>query len=159
MRRWTVEELLGRAHPEPNTGCWLWMGAISRRTGYGNVRVRSGSGGTRGAHRVMYEAAVGPIPEGHVVMHRCDNPPCVNPQHLSVGTVRENNADKVAKGRARQAGSQNTQTALQDADVIEMRRRRAAGETLSRIAAAYGMSVQGVCHITTGRNWRHVPCP
>jgi hypothetical protein len=80
--------------------CWLWMAARDR-DGYGKFAI--GLGGhdqihTR-AHRFAYEAFVEPVPEGMVVCHRCDNPPCVRPDHLFVGTPLDNNNDKVAKGR------------------------------------------------------------
>ena len=80
--------------------CWLWT-AGTDRDGYGKFAI--GHGGqnqthTR-AHRFAYETFVGPIPDGHVVMHTCDTPPCVNPAHLMTGTPLDNNDDKVAKGR------------------------------------------------------------
>src|SRR4051794_23315069 len=80
--------------------CWLWT-AGKDQDGYGKLAI--GHGGrqqthTR-AHRFAYETFVGPIPDGYVVCHRCDNPPCCNPAHLFVGTPDENNDDKLAKGR------------------------------------------------------------
>lgn len=79
--------------PEPNTGCWLWMGP-HRVDGYGVF-----GGMTKLAHRLSYEAFVGPIRFGGVVMHMCDNPTCVNPAHLRVGTQKDNVHDMIAKGR------------------------------------------------------------
>lgn len=75
----------------PN-GCWEWHGARNDR-GYGTVtkNVR--------AHRYAYELLGGPIPEGMCVCHTCDNPPCINPAHLFLGTIGENNRDRHAKGR------------------------------------------------------------
>jgi hypothetical protein len=75
--------------------CWEWIGPRTDR-GYGHLVINKKN---KRAHRVAYELAVGPIPAGLVVMHRCDNPPCCNPAHLSVGTVAENNADAARKGR------------------------------------------------------------
>lgn len=84
-------------------GCWLWTGRISP-TGYGLFDwYRSVRSHPRLAHRMMYTLSVGPIPEGLCVLHRCDNPPCVNPAHLFIGTQQDNMADKVAKGRHRKA--------------------------------------------------------
>lgn len=76
-------------------GCWVWLGAKDR-DGYGRVMV---DGRTMGAHRIAYEESHGPVPDGLVVMHSCDNPSCVNPDHLRVGTQAENIQDRDAKGR------------------------------------------------------------
>lgn len=81
--------------PEATTGCWLWLGKVDR-SGYGEVSVGSH---LRRAHRVSYEAFAGPIPAGKMVLHRCDQPSCVNPDHLYVGTAKENMRDCVDRGR------------------------------------------------------------
>lgn len=80
-------------------GCWLWAGA-SGGGGYGHIRV---GGKVRGAHRVSYELYLGAIPKGMHVMHRCDNPLCVNPEHLQLGTHQDNMADMYTKGRRKAA--------------------------------------------------------
>lgn len=81
---------------EKTDGCWLWT-ANTRPNGYGLF-------GSVGAHRVAYELCVGPIPSGMYVCHRCDNPACVRPDHLFVGTQLDNMRDMVTKGRGRQPG-------------------------------------------------------
>jgi hypothetical protein len=75
--------------------CWIWRGATANK-GYGSFRHKDKS---RGAHAVAYELTYGPIPKGMCVMHSCDNPPCVNPAHLSLGTKADNTADMMKKGR------------------------------------------------------------
>jgi hypothetical protein len=80
---------------EKGEGCWLWTGAIGTK-GYGRVQYR---GQLWTASRAVYNEFVGPIPAGMWVLHRCDNPPCVNPAHLFLGTHTDNVRDAVAKGR------------------------------------------------------------
>ena len=81
--------------PEPNSGCWLWLGSLNRPNGYGMF----GQYPRRGAHRVAFGLYKHPIPKGAHVLHRCDMPCCVNPDHLFLGSVLDNAADKIAKGR------------------------------------------------------------
>lgn len=79
------ERILDKIQPEPNTGCWLWMGALT--FGYGRFWV---NGRNARAHRISYEAFVGPIPDGLVIDHTCRQKSCVNPEHLEVVTHKEN---------------------------------------------------------------------
>jgi hypothetical protein len=81
--------------PEPNTGCWLWLGHM-HRGGYGQL---TRNNRTLKAHRVAYEDAHGLIPDGALVCHHCDTPLCVNPEHLYVGTWQSNMDDRVKRGR------------------------------------------------------------
>lgn len=95
----SLPSLEGRYIPEPNSGCWLWTGAATA-AGYGVV-----SKGPRGrqktylTHRVAFESVNGAIPAGLFVCHRCDVPSCVNPDHLFLGTARDNTRDMLRKGR------------------------------------------------------------
>lgn len=84
---------------QKSDGCWIWAGALSS-TGYGVIGVQHPVKRNLYAHRVSYELHIGPVPDGYFVCHRCDNPRCVRPDHLFVGTHRDNMADMVAKGRS-----------------------------------------------------------
>lgn len=133
--------------------CWLWMGSRDGG-GYGLI----GSGGENGrllkAHRVAWEIVNGPIPEDMVVMHKCDTPSCVRPDHLQLGTVAENNADRKSKGRnASTAGERHPLTKLTNADVRNIRERLSRNETQTRIAKDYSISQSAVSAIKTGITW------
>ena len=131
--------------------CWGWKGRTNIK-GYGFFRL---GGKKRFAHRASYELHHGPIPAGAVVMHRCDNPPCTNPRHLSVGSPADNNADKHKKGR-HAFGTRNGKTHLTDEIVLEIRRQYASGKRKAEIARAFGLSWNGVDSIVSGRTWGHL---
>lgn len=92
----------GPIHPyRPELGpCWPWLGATND-AGYGQIRV---SEGVFYVHRVLWEDRFGPIPDGKLILHSCDNPPCGNPDHTFPGTHHDNTQDMVAKGRAQTGG-------------------------------------------------------
>lgn len=135
--------IIDRCIPIPEVGCWLWLYAIGP-TGYGHCG--TDREGTRKAHRVSYEVFKGPIPAGKLVQHSCDNPWCVNPDHLSVGTHATNNWDKQAKGRAAKK--------LTADDVARIRE---SEEPLTLLAARFGVGVSMIKKIRCGDNWVHVP--
>lgn len=89
------DRLLSQSIPEPNTGCWLWLGKLDRK-GYAKVW-RDGKEVV--ASRASYETFNGPLPDGANALHACDNPPCINPAHLFPGSNMDNIADRMRKGR------------------------------------------------------------
>lgn len=97
------ERIESKSAPIPESGCWLWQGYTSGKEGYGRIIV---NGASLRAHRVSYEAFIGPIPEGMLICHKCDTPLCVNPNHLFIGSNQDNQRDASAKGRS--AGQQKT---------------------------------------------------
>lgn len=104
---------------------------------------------------MSYELHHGDIKDGLYVCHRCDNPVCVNPEHLFLGTSAENSADRDAKGRhITHRGSDNVSAKLTEEDVIAIRASDGKGIVL---AAYYGVSPSRISEIRTGKKWRHVP--
>jgi hypothetical protein len=104
------------------------------------------------AHRFAWLASRGDIPAGMEVCHRCDVTRCVNPDHLFLGTQRDNHLDSVRKGRKRAWGRQR----LNAGQVTEIRERIAAGERHVAIAADYGIARNTVSQIATGKVWAHL---
>jgi hypothetical protein len=131
-------------------GCHLWTAHRDDKGGYGIFWL---NGKMRRANRVAWELANGrPVPEGMYVCHRCDNPPCVNPAHLFLGEPTINARDRVTKGRSA-AGERAGRAKLTAADVHAMRSRRAAGEQVKTIAAAYGVNDGHASRLIRGLNW------
>jgi len=133
--------------------CWLWTAARARG-GYGTFDV---DGKTRYAHRVSWELANGPIPEGDghngtCVLHRCDVPLCCNPAHLFLGSHSENMADMKAKDRGNH-GESNGRSKLTEAQVVEI---RASTGSQRAIAARFGISQMQVSNIRSGQSWAHL---
>lgn len=140
-----VEERLWRRVVKTD-GCWLWTG--TRLKGYGTFTHR---GHAQRAHRFSWELHNGPIPRGKIVCHHCDNPTCVNPGHLYVGTHADNSADKVARRRV--AGERNPRAKLTQADVSQIRRRHSRGERTAAMAREYGVSKSAMHDVVHGRHW------
>lgn len=139
--------------PEPNSGCWLWLGAVDWDN-YGRAWNHELKRDCL-AHRHVFELLVGPIPKGKKLLHRCDNPYCVNPDHLFVGTTAENNADCKAKGRNAR-GTKHPMNKLSEAQVLAI---RAASGKQRDIAKQYGVSQGLVWHIKHRRLWKDLEAP
>lgn len=135
--------------------CHVWTGAVSRY-GYGRVRRK---GVTVLAHRFAWELAFGPIPDGLLVCHHCDNPPCVNPRHLFLGTVKDNAEDCVGKGRSC-TGERHPRHKLTPQLVSAIKRDHSAGGVTHReLAARYGVSQPSVFRAIHGDKRRRHPGP
>jgi len=145
----TVRERFFKKFTVSDCGCWVWSGA-STKFGYG---VMGGPNRTvLYAHRVSHEIHKGEIPTGFVVMHKCDNPKCVNPDHLCVGTHAENIKDCIAKGRSSR-GEKNGMARITRLQVDEMRKRVLCGERQCDVAKEYGISKSHISSICNGRRW------
>lgn len=142
-------------HVERGDGCWVWHGGRNAR-GYGRISFDRKS---RLAHRLAWVFTNGPILDGLCVCHHCDNPCCVNPEHLFLGTQADNSADMARKGRGRSRpprGSANHMAKLVESDVIEIRRLLALGIAQTWIGPVYGVTNCAVSLIASGRNWGHL---
>jgi len=190
MRAWakTPEEFWRLATKGGPDDCWVWTGPTDE-AGYGRIMWRRK---TTRCHRIAYELAnnvtlppVGPksSKDSTYVLHRCDNPPCINPAHLFLGTPKANSLDAAAKGRTTSGkrsgryteprvldsnwtppesgffGSLHHKAKLTEADIPIIRARRDAGELLSVLAAEYGVGASTIHGIGKRLSWRHVPEP
>lgn len=142
------------AQLEKTPSCWIWRGTRIPK-GYGMVNYY---GKDMRAHRVAYLLFVGPIPTGLWVLHECDNPPCVNPAHLFLGTATDNVRDMERKARAKHpAGADNGLAKLSDSLVLEMRRMYATGAwSFRRLAARFGVSAPSATAAVRGETWKHL---
>lgn len=139
------------AKVEKTSGCWLWDG-YRNKNGYGTFYFQ---GRTVWAHRMSYALFVGVIPTGFCVCHRCDVRFCVRPEHLFVGTHKENMQDCLAKGRAcPPSGEDHHSAKLTKSQVADIRLEYSLGlSTQAEIGARYGVSRQQVSLVVNNRVW------
>lgn len=152
LRRFTSS--IGRfwSRVDKSGECWIWTGAKTA-AGYGEIYL---DGRMVYAHRLSSEMAEGPIPEGIFILHKCDRPDCVKPEHLFRGTHQANMDDMWAKGRGNPGrhpfGDEHPRAKVTDDQVVEIRRRRWAGESRATLAAEFGITPQYVGDLATGRS-------
>jgi predicted DNA-binding protein (UPF0251 family) len=175
----TVDRFMSFVAPEPNCGCWLWMGSAQLvRRSYYRARFAYGgrAGGMKTAPRVSYLLFRGPIPSGLHVLHKCDVGLCVNPDHLYLGTHQDNMRDMKARGRYFAAiqpqacqralekawanpprpprGEENPRAKLTASTVEEIRGLRGTGLRQADIAERYGVDQTQISRIFRGASWR-----
>lgn len=163
-----VKRLFSKAKHNETTGCMEWTGCCSG-DGYGAFKIR---GRQHGAHRLAFALMAGPLPPDMCVCHRCDNPVCINPAHLFVGSHQDNQQDKMAKGRSNlptgeqhwthwkpqriSRGERHGSSKIKDAHVDEIRSLYRSGALKQKaIASIYGISVSRVSQLVIGikSNW------
>lgn len=166
-RRTAAERLWAKVLKQGPDECWVWQGNRHDVVkGYGRIKV----GGRREfVHRFSWMLANGD-PGELWVLHRCDNTLCVNPRHLFLGTVLDNNDDKVIKGRQAKGntsgarrhpemvarGERQHSAKLTEDHVRAIRLARRGGESYARLAARYGICTSTLAALLTGRTWKHV---
>lgn len=155
-----IEERLRRnMRVNPVSGCWEWQGC--KRSGYGHTIVGSRTDGTRHterAHRLAYMVWNGEIPRGYDVCHKCDNPACINPNHLFIGTRQDNVDDRERKGRnVIKIGEEQPRSKLTKKVVKEARWERAyRGTSFQKLADKYGVSKKTMQNAIAGVTWKCV---
>lgn len=140
-------------------GCWIWKLAKVAE-GYGAITIR---GKLKRAHRLSWELHRGEIPDGMFVCHSCDIPACVNPDHLFLGTPKDNSQDAVRKGRFsiprksfKQRGELHPLARITESDVRTIRSKHASGITCAELARRYKMTHANATAIVKRRTWKHV---
>lgn len=148
----TWEWMLSQSKENKKTGCIEWQSGKS--AGYGRVNLNNSDDG---AHRISYELNVGKIPKGLCVCHHCDNPSCINPDHLWLGTHADNVADMVNKGRGRSPiGENNGRATLTNEQVLQIRCLRDQGASNKELVKKFNSIPQIIERITNRRTWRHI---
>lgn len=154
-QRATLAERLERFSVLRPSGCIEWIGAQKER-GYGVISCSlPNHHRSAGAHRVSWELANNAsLLPGAVIMHECDNPSCINPEHLTLGTHLENAQQAKARGRLVRARGERSSRALLSAEkVLEGRRRYAAGESIPRLSREFGVKYPALYNAVVGRTW------
>lgn len=145
--------------------CWEWVGQRNEQ-GYGKIKIARR---WYKAHRVLYALFFGPIPRDLLVCHRCDNPPCVNPHHLWLGTCADNARDAKLKGRyehrcfrawnGTRKGENNPYAKLREVQAREIHHEHQRGVPTKHLAEKFGVSQTTISNIAHGRAWPHISSP
>jgi hypothetical protein len=133
--------------------CWTWIGT-RKPNQYGAIQSGGVGSKTLLAHRVSYEIHKGKIPVGMVVMHSCDNPSCVNPEHLSLGTFKENTADMIAKGRKVSVPIHGEKNGKSRLNLTQVEYIKGCDKTNAALARELNVSVNCIRSVRIGRTWK-----
>ena len=151
-------------------GCWLWTACVNNM-GYGEFRISKGSQGLEYAHRFSWTLHNGPIPDGMKVLHKCDTPRCVRPDHLFLGSQKDNIHDCIGKGRnpvltvghLGSKGEKHGMSKLTQEQIIDIRQRYVGGvnqfnpSNRRKLAEEFGIKPNHVWQIYTRKVWKHIP--
>jgi hypothetical protein len=147
---------------QKSSGCWIWKDGTFDN-GYGQFRVLNKK---VKAHRFSWEITYGPIPDGLKVLHKCDNPPCVNPNHLFLGTNKDNTWDSIKKGRFcidpnrfdHPCGEDHPLSVLTNEKVLEIRFLHKNGRSKYSLAKQFNVVQDTITKVVNGITWRHLLC-
>jgi hypothetical protein len=159
----TLKERLQDKYQIDANGCWIWTGDKTSQ-GYGRLSSQSNNVKKKiRAHRVSYEVYNGPIPQGMLVCHSCDIPSCINPEHLWLGTHKDNAADRVAKGRNGSTGGPKgprgpmersvSHGTLTQEDVNIIRKKHADGSSYANLSLVYNTSAKYIYRVCARLVW------
>lgn len=161
MRASLSDRFWAKVRKAGGDACWQWTG-FRVKGGYGTIGLGGRRAGKEFAHRVSWTLNRGPIPGGLWVLHRCDNPPCVRPDHLFVGTARDNNTDTISKGRrgyTGRPGSLHHRAKIQESTIQKICELRRDGFSQTQIGSRIGLTQGQIGGILRGSYWRHVQRP
>lgn len=147
----TPAEFSTRYEINEHTGCWEWKGKLGHG-GYAYVKTK---GKHHGAHRFSYMLRHGTIPKGMVVCHSCDNTKCVNPDHLFLGTQKDNLQDAARKERI-SCGERRPEAVLTEKAVREIRSLWLQGYKYQHLAERYGVRMEAIGKVIRGERWKHM---
>lgn len=131
--------------------CWIWLGNIDSK-GYARILL---NGAQYRASRFSYNLYIGTVPSRLLVRHRCDNPKCVNPEHLLLGTPQDNSNDMVSRDR-QSRGDSHPKSKVNEKDVLEIRQLPKYGLPLRTIANMYGITISTAGRIINKKTWAHI---
>jgi hypothetical protein len=148
------ERFLKRVNIDQETNCWLWTGSVIKANWHGQWR--NAKGAIEPTHRAAWRLFKSPIPEGVCICHRCDNPVCVNPAHLFMGSKSDNARDMWEKGRARPKSSLGENHGMSKLTKEIVKEIRSSKETGAALAKRFGITATTVCDIRKRRTWSHI---
>lgn len=158
-RLWDKVNKDGPLHPRLGTKCWVWTGALAPK-GYGAINECGKSRKTLRTHRVAWTVINGEIPNNLWVLHKCDNPPCCNPDHLYLGTSDQNIDDMHSRRRNKNPprfyGEDHGNAKFTNDKVRTIRKSYINGNTVTELSKVYETSPAQISHIVNYKTWRHI---
>lgn len=152
-----IERFWAKVDRQGDDECWPWTAArLHARGGYGQLRLSTGAAY---AHRISYQIEHGEIPDGAWILHKCHNPPCVNPGHLHAGSPKDNAQDAAALGRMGKwdrSGEANPSAKLTERDVVKILDELEGGRSQRDLAVEYNVTQAAISLIARGENWSQV---